>query len=128
MARNKRIGDMIQGIVGNKTPDPVDTSTENGDVSPELVESLEITPEMEEALNEVRKRKVGRPRKDAAERKNPNEGRATFVVDNRLIRKVKYISLVEARLLKDIISEALSDYISKWENENEPIKLPRKQK
>ena len=119
---------MIQGIVGNKTPDPVDTSTENGDVSPELVESLEITPEMEEALNEVRKRKVGRPRKDAAERKNPNEGRATFVVDNRLIRKVKYISLVEARLLKDIISEALSDYISKWENENEPIKLPRKQK
>lgn len=128
MARNKRIGDMIQGIVGNKTPDPVETSTENGDVSPELVESLEITPEMEEALNEVRKRKVGRPRKDAAERKNPNEGRATFVVDNRLIRKVKYISLVEARLLKDIISEALSDYISKWENENEPIKLPRKQK
>lgn len=128
MARNKRIGDMIQGIVGNKTPDPVDTSTENGDVSPELVESLEITPEMEEALNEVRKRKVGRPRKDAAERKKPNEGRATFVVDNRLIRKVKYISLVEARLLKDIISEALSDYISKWENENEPIKLPRKQK
>ena len=128
MARNKRIGDMIQGIVGNKTPDPVETSTENGDVSPELVESLEITPELEEALNEVRKRKVGRPRKDAAERKNPNEGRATFVVDNRLIRKVKYISLVEARLLKDIISEALSDYISKWENENEPIKLPRKQK
>lgn len=128
MARNKRIGDMIQGIVGNKTPDPVETSTENGDVSPELVESLEITPEMEEALNEVRKRKVGRPRKDAAERKKPNEGRATFVVDNRLIRKVKYISLVEARLLKDIISEALSDYISKWENENEPIKLPRKQK
>ena len=128
MARNKRIGDMIQGIVGNKTPDPVEISTENGDVSPELVESLEITPEMEEALNEVRKRKVGRPRKDAAERKNPNEGRATFVVDNRLIRKVKYISLVEARLLKDIISEALSDYISKWENENEPIKLPRKQK
>lgn len=128
MARNKRIGDMIQGIVGNKTPDPVETSTESGDVSPELVESLEITPEMEEALNEVRKRKVGRPRKDAAERKNPNEGRATFVVDNRLIRKIKYISLVEARLLKDIISEALSDYISKWENENEPIKLPRKQK
>lgn len=128
MARNKRIGDMIQGIVGNKTPDPVETSTETGDVSPELVESLEITPEMEEALNAARKRKVGRPRKDAAERKNPNEGRATFVVDNRLIRKIKYISLVEARLLKDIISEALSDYISKWEGENEPIKLPRKQK
>ncbi len=127
MTRNKKIASLIQGIVGD-TPDPIPTSTETGDVTPELVDSLDITPEMEEALNAARKRKVGRPRKDAAHRTNPHEGRATFVVDTRLIRKVKYISLVEARLLKDIISEALSSYISKWEEENEPIKLPRKQK
>lgn len=125
MARNKRIASLIQGIVG-ETPTPTPTSTEDGNVSPELVEKLKITPEMEEALNEARKRNVGRPKKDATLRKNPNEGRATFIVDERMIRKVKYISLVEARLLKDIISEALSSYIEKWEEENEPIQLPKK--
>lgn len=125
MARNKKIASLIQGIVG-ETPTPTPTSTEDGNVSPELVEKLEITPEMEEALNAARKRNVGRPKKDAILRKNPNEGRATFIVDERMIRKVKYISLVEARLLKDIISEALSSYIEKWEEENEPIQLPKK--
>ena len=91
-----------------------------------LQQQQQVTPEMEEALNAARKRNVGRPKKDAILRKNPNEGRATFIVDERMIRKVKYISLVEARLLKDIISEALSSYIEKWEEENEPIKLPKK--
>ncbi len=125
MARNKKIASLIQGIVG-ETPTPVPTSTETGDVSPELVEELEITPEMEEALNAARKRKVGRPKKDAIRTRATNEGRATFIVDNDLIRKVKYISLADARLLKDVIGEALSAYVSKWEAENETIRLPKK--
>lgn len=125
MARNKKIASLIQGIVGD-TPTPVPTSTETGDVSPELVETLEITPEMEEALNAARKRKVGRPKKDAIRQGATNEGRATFIVDNDLIRKVKYISLADARLLKDVIGEALSAYVSKWEAENETIRLPKK--
>ena len=125
MARNKKIASLIQGIVG-ETPTPVPTSTETGDVSPELVETLEITPEMEEALNAARKRKVGRPKKDAIRTGATNEGRATFIVDNDLIRKVKYISLADARLLKNVIGEALSAYVSKWEAENETIRLPKK--
>lgn len=125
MARNKKIASLIQGIVG-ETPAPVPTSTETGDVSPELVEALEITPEMEEALNAVRKRKVGRPKKNAIPTGTANEGRATFVVDNDLIRKVKYISLADAKLLKDVIKEALSAYVSKWEEENGTIRLPKK--
>lgn len=126
MARNKKIASLIQGIVGETPSTPVPTSTETGDVSPELVESLDITPEMEEALNAARKRRVGRPKKDALSRKNPNEGRATFVVDNDLIRKIKYISLADTILLKDAIAEALSDYISKWEAQNGEINLPKK--
>lgn len=125
MARNKKIASLIQGIVGD-SPTPVPTSTETGEVSPELVEALEITPEMEEALNAARKRKVGRPKKDAIRTEATNEGRATFIVDNNLIRKVKYISLADARLLKDVIGEALSAYVSKWEAQNETIRLPKK--
>lgn len=125
MARNKKIASLIQGIVG-ETPAPVPNVTETGDVTPELVEALEITPEMEEALNAVRKRKVGRPKKNSIPTGTANEGRATFIVDNDLIRKVKYISLADAKLLKDVIGEALSAYVSKWEEENETIRLPKK--
>lgn len=125
MARNKKIASLIQGIVGD-APTPVPTSTESGDVSPELVEALAITPEMEEALNAVRKRKVGRPKKNSIPNGGTKEGRATFIVDNDLIRKVKYISLADAKLLKDVIQEALSAYVSKWEEANQVITLPKK--
>lgn len=125
MAKKKDIASLIGAIAGT-TPAPVPTSTEEGNVSPELIDSLDITPEMEEALNAARRRKVGRPKKDSIPTGALKEGRATFIVDNDLIRKVKYISLADARLLKDVIGEALSEYVSKWESENETIKLPKK--
>lgn len=128
MARNKNISSLIQGIVGER-PEPLPISDEEGKVSKELVDSLDITPEMEEALNQVRKRKVGRPKKDTIRSfENSNEQRATFIVDTDLIRKVKYISLAEAKLLKDVINEALSAYVGKWEEENQAIKLPNNKK
>lgn len=125
----KDIASLINGIVGTPSTEPTPTATETGDVTPELVEALEITPEMEEALNAERRKKVGRPKKDATSTgRKPKEGRATFVVNPEQIRKVKYISLADARLLKDVISEALSDYISKWEEANGEIKLPKNRK
>lgn len=41
-----------------------------------------------------------------------------------LLRKVKYISLVEGILLKDVISEA-HDYVDAWEEKNKKIRLPK---
>lgn len=125
MARTKEISHLLNGIMGNE-PKPLPSTTETGEIPTETLEALQVTPEMEEALNEARKRKVGRPKAGTRNKKNPYEGRATFVVDNRLIRKVKYISLADTRLLKDVIAEALSDYIAKWEGENSPIELPKK--
>ena len=55
------------------------------------------------------------------------DARTTFIVDPELIRKVKYISLVESSLLKDVISEALTSYIEAWESENGKIRLHKKQ-
>ena len=88
-------------------------------------ESLEVTEEMKDYLETKRYRNVGRPKKGTTSTKK-EETRATFIVDPELIRKLKYISLVESSLLKDVISDALTGYINEWEEENGKIRLPKK--
>jgi len=53
------------------------------------------------------------------------EIRATFIVDPDLLRKVKYISLVKDILLKEVISQALTNYVDAWERRNQKIRLPK---
>ena len=83
---------------------------------------------MKSKLEAKRRENVGRPKKGEAAKsaKKPQEIRATFIVDPDLVRKVKYISLVEGILLKDVISEALNSYVDAWEENNRKIKLPKK--
>ena len=86
------------------------------------------TEQMKSKLEAKRRENVGRPKKGetAKNSKKPQEIRATFIVDPDLLRKVKYISLVEGILLKDVISEALNSYVDAWEENNRKIKLPKK--
>ena len=85
------------------------------------------TEQMKSKLNAKRRKNVGRPKKGEAAKsaKKPQEIRATFIVDPDLLRKVKYISLVEGILLKDVISEALNNYVDAWEEKNKKIRLPK---
>lgn len=85
------------------------------------------TEQMNSKLDAKRRENVGRPKKGEAARstKKPQEIRATFIVDPDLVRKVKYISLVEGILLKDVISEALNNYVDAWEEKNKKIRLPK---
>lgn len=72
------------------------------------------TPEqMKSRLEVKRKENVGRPKKGEAA-KNAEKPRSSgyFIVDADLLRKVKYISLVEGLLLKDVIAEALNAYVN----------------
>lgn len=69
------------------------------------------------------KGKPGRPRKP---QEKSDEVRATFIIDPDTLRKVKYISLIEDCLLKDVIADALNGYIDKWEAANGKIRLPKK--
>ena len=57
---------------------------------------------MKSKLEAKRRENVGRPKKGepAKSTKKPQEIRATFIVDPDLLRKVKYISLVEGILLR----------------------------
>lgn len=100
------------------------SSTPQGDLSQEQAEALGITPEMQEAINALRKKGVGRPKR----RKNGNpkerEARATFIVDPTLIRKVKYIALAETRLYKNVVKDVFASYVEEWERKNGRINLP----
>lgn len=85
------------------------------------------TEQMKSKLDAKRRENVGRPKKGEAAKsaRKPQEIRATFIVDPDLLRKVKYISLVEGILLKDVISEALNNYVDVWEEKNKKIRLPK---
>ena len=66
------------------------------------------------------KRKPGRPKKQN------DDMRTSFIISSELVRKIKYISLMEDKIMKDIIDDALSLYVENWEQENGRIKLPKK--
>ena len=81
------------------------------------------TEQIKSKLEAKRRENVGRPKKSESAKK-PQEIRATFIVDPDLLRKVKYISLVEDILMKDVIFEALNNYVDAREAYNRKIKLP----
>lgn len=91
------------------------------------VSATASTEKIKSKLEAKRRENVGRPKKGepAKSAKKPQEIRATFIVDPDLLRKVKYISLVEGILLKDVISEALNNYVDVWEEKNKKIRLPK---
>ena len=117
----KNLASLMNGIMDDNRPQEPEVHAIE---QPEIT-AAEVTDEMKANLESNRCRNVGRPRKGESGSK-ANGVRATFIVDPELIRKVKYISLVEGSLLKDVISEALTSYIESWESENGRIRLPKK--
>lgn len=84
-------------------------------------EQQEIEPNISESLNaptdKPERRKPGRPKN------TQNEIRATFIVSPELLKKVKYISLMDDCLQKDVIDKALRNYINEWEHKNRKINI-----
>ena len=118
----KNLASLMNGIMGDSKPAVSETSSEE----PQNLPVSEVTDEMRESLEAKRRRNVGRPRKGESGSPKTGEVRATFIVDPEVVRKLKYISLVENNLLKDVIGEALSSFIESWEEENGKIRLPKK--
>lgn len=107
----KNLASLMSGLMGDQTSDT------NGQVS-------ELDQTSEQALS-TSKPKRGRPRKSETNTSGSNEIRATFIVDSELVRKMKYISLAEDRMLKDVMSDALTSYVGWWESKNGEINLPK---
>lgn len=105
----KNLQSLMSGIIGNQQPEQPTASSESNKPS---------------STNDANEKQVrpGRPR-------NPelaDKVRSTFVIPSELTKKVKYISLMDERLQQDIVADALSEYIAKWETENGKIKLTKK--
>ena len=79
-------------------------------------------------------KKVGRPKtqfkkitKSSQEGTKVNETRATFIVNEEVLEKLKGIAYWNRELIKEVIQRALLDVIEKYEKKNGNIKkIPKK--
>ena len=69
-----------------------------------------------EAVKEIKKRETPKA----------SEKRATFIVSTHQIDALKAIAFWDRRLLKDILHDAIDDYISEYQVKNGEIKYPEK--
>ena len=80
------------------------------------------------------KTKKGRPvtqtkeiTKSSQEGTKENETRATFIVNEELLEKLKAVAYWERRMIKEVIASALEETVAKYEKKNGPVKLmPKK--
>ena len=80
------------------------------------------------------KPKIGRPvtqtkeiTKSSQEGTKENETRATFIVNEELLEKLKAVAYWERRMIKEVIASALEEVVAKYEEKNGPVKLiPKK--
>ena len=79
-------------------------------------------------IQENDKRRVGRPQtqfkevnKTSEEGTKENETRATFIVKQELLEKIKTIAYWERIMIKDVINQSLQDAVDKYESEKGEI-------
>lgn len=88
----------------------------------------------DKAKREKEKRKVGRPQtvfktitKSSQEGTKESETRATFIVDEALLDKLKAIAYWDRVLIKEVINSALQDVVAKYEKKNGSVNpIPKK--
>ena len=88
--------------------------------------SIITGPQKEKPQEE--KRPVGRPRRKSSSSQNGlpiGETRMTFLIDEDQQEKLKYISFRERMSIKQIMSEAIQDYLNKYEEMMGEIDLNR---
>lgn len=84
---------------------------------------------LETLKDEIDKPKVGRPKsnfkeitKSSQQGTKEEETRATFIVKEELLDKLKAIAYWERAMIKEIINSALQEYVDRYEKKNGVIK------
>jgi hypothetical protein len=91
------------------------------------IAKLNVSPDLVKALNKKRTERVGRPPKGKVSRNSlevgckSGETRATFILKKDVVKKLKYIALIDTRTIKDIMEEIVGGYVSEWEKKNGEI-------
>jgi len=83
---------------------------------------------------EIKTPKVGRPKtqfkeilKTSQKGTKENEIRATFIINEDLLEKLKAIAYWERSLIKDVLDKAIQEAVSKYEKKSGEIKpIPKK--
>ena len=114
---DRKLKSLMNGILGTE-PQTQETTVD------ERIIVEESSKQAEKAAPKSEKKGPGRPKKITSGEEDAAKG--TFVADRQVIRKLKFIALVEDCLLKDVINEALKTYIEKWEKKNGEIPKPKK--
>jgi len=47
--------------------------------------------------------------------------RTSYILHNEIVKKVRYIALMDEREITDVVDKALREYIDKWEKKNGAI-------
>lgn len=65
--------------------------------------------------------------KSSQEGTKENETRATFIINEELLEKLKAIAYWDRRLIKDVVNTALQEVVAKYEKNSGEIKpIPKK--
>lgn len=108
----------MSGIIGDNNPLSSGTPVEHSVDSRRGDENINSKTRSEQKP----KKSPGRPRKGD----DNDDTSATFIISSELLKKIKYICLMEDAMQKDVVGEALSLYVSKWEEDNGKIRIPKK--
>lgn len=121
----KNLASLMSGIMGEPEPQtaPATPVKEQTVYDKQYISTDNKEEDNNSAIENSNPRKAGRPRKSDSEKSQ--EIRATFIVNNDQLRKIKYISLVEGVLLKDIVERSFAQFIEDWEKANSTINLPK---
>ena len=55
---------------------------------------------------------------------NQSEVRKTYIVSQAVINKIEGIAFWDRLKIKEVVHQALTEYISNWEKKNGPVKTP----
>ena len=114
---DRKLKSLMNGIMGTE-PQTKETTVE------ETITVEESSKPAEKPTTKPKKKGPGRPKKAATGEEDTAKG--TFVADRQIIRKLKFIAIMEDCMLKDIIDDAFKTYIEKWEKKNGEIPKPKK--
>jgi len=119
----------INSLLGDQKPKPR-KRFETGDEKPtrKRFETGDEKPTRKRLEGKI-KNKVGRPQtqfkeitKSSQEGTKENETRATFIVNEDLLDKIKLIAYWDRVLIKDVINGAFKEAVERYEKKNGPLK------